>query len=158
MRKVIEGFNGRYEIEDNGNIYSNGNLMKPYVINSGYLAIKLQNKGVRTHKLIHRLVAEYFLDNPEGFDIIDHIDGNRLNNNVSNLRWCTQKQNLNYHGYEYNSGRNHYLAVLEPEDVKIIRRCREVLKLRNFEIYKLYPNVSHTTIDNVLNYKNYKNV
>lgn len=153
MIKEIIGYNGRYFIEDNGNIYSNGKLMHPYKINSGYLCIKLRNKGKVKSYLIHRLVAEYFLG---GEGVVDHIDGNRHNNNVSNLRYCTQKENLHYHGYDYNSGVNNYKSVLSMDDVKYIRECREKKGLRNCEIYKLFPNISHSVIDRVLNYKSYK--
>lgn len=155
MIKEIKNFNGRYAIDDSGNVYSNGRKMKPYLLNSGYLAIKLQLKGKRFHYLIHRLVAEYFL---EGCGVVDHIDGNRLNNRASNLRYCTQMENLHFHGYDFNSGSSHYSSIFSLEDVKEIRKCREVKNMRNCEIYKLYPNASHTAIDQVLNYKTYKKI
>ena len=153
MIKEIKSYNGRYTIDDLGNIYSKGVKMHPFKINSGYLAIKLRNNGVIKSYLIHRLVAEYFLD---GEGVVDHIDGNRLNNNVSNLRYCTQKENLHFKGYNYNSGINHYKSVFTLEDIKYIRECREIKNMRNKDIYKLFPNISHTSIDQVLNYKTYK--
>lgn len=153
MRKTIKGYNNRYSIDEYGNVYSNENKMHPYKINSGYLAIKLRNKGIVKSYLIHRLVAEYFLN---GNEIVDHIDGNRLNNQVNNLRYCTQKENLNFKGYNFNSGINHYNSIFTIDDVKYIRICREKKGMKNKEIYKLFPNVSHTAIDQVLNYKTYK--
>lgn len=156
MKKEIKGFNGRYIVEDNGNIYSNGRLMKPYVINSGYLAIKLQYKGVRYHYLVHRLVAEYFLSG-DG-DIVDHIDGDRLNNNFSNLRYCTQKENLHFHGYDYNSGCNHYKSYLSEEEISYMRHLYEDKKLEQHEIKKLYPNIPQQTINQILNYKTHKKI
>ena len=74
MIKQIEGFNNKYTIDDKGNIYSKGKLMHPFIINSGYYAIKLRYKTQVKSCLIHRLVAEYFL---EGKGVVDHIDGNR---------------------------------------------------------------------------------
>lgn len=155
MYKEISGYNGRYTIDDEGNIYSKNKRMRPFKINSGYLGIKLTNKGESKHYLIHRLVAEYFIGKQEGF-VVDHIDGNRLNNKVENLRYCTQKENLNYKGFEHHSGINHYKAVFTIEDIKYIRECREKKGMRNRDIYSLYPNVSHTAIDQVLNYKSYR--
>lgn len=155
MIKEILNFEGRYTIDENGNIYSNGKKMKPYIINSGYLAIKLQYKGKRYHYLVHRLVAEYFL---KGSGVVDHIDGNRLNNKASNLRYCTQFENLHFHGYYYNSGVSHYSSIFNEKDIKNIRDCRETKHMRNCEIYKLYPSISHSAIDQVLNYKTYKKI
>lgn len=153
MKKIIEGYNGKYTIDSFGNVYSNNKLMKPFKINSGYLAIILQHKGSRKHYLIHRLVAEYFL---EGSGVVDHIDGNRENNNVSNLRYCTQKENLHYNGFEYNSGINNYKSVFTTKQVAYIRKCREIDGMKNKDIYKIFPGISHTAIDQVLNYKTYK--
>lgn len=153
MKKEIVGYNGRYTIDDSGNIYSNNIKMHPYKINSGYLAIKLRNKGIVKSYLIHRLVAEYFLN---GSGIVDHIDGNRLNNKVNNLRYCTQKENLDFKGHDFNSGNNHCKSVFTLEQVKYIRECREITGMRNKDIYKLFPNISHSAIDQVLNYKTYK--
>ena len=144
MKKEIIGYNGKYTIDNYGNIYSNGIKMSPYKINSGYLAIKLRNKGTVKAYLIHRLVAEYFL---EGSGVVDHIDGNRLNNRV---------ENLDFKGHKFNSGNNHYKAVFTLEQVKYIRECREIKGMRNKDIYKLFPSISHTAIDQVLNYKTYK--
>lgn len=151
--KVIEGYNGRYTIDINGNIYSDGKKMSPFKINSGYLAIKLRNKGKVKHYLVHRLVAKYFL---QGEGVVDHIDGNKLNNSINNLRYCTQKENLYYHGYDYYSGVNNYKSIFTKTDVCKIRKCREIYKMRNKDIYTLYPKVSHTAIDQVLNYKTYR--
>ena len=156
MVKEIKDFNGRYTISSNGIVYSNNKQMSPYLLNSGYYAIKLQLKGKRFNYLIHRLVAEYFIDNLNSYDIVDHIDGNRLNNNSNNLRWCSQKDNLYYHGFDNVKGIKHYASVFTKEDVQKIRQYRETLKLKNKEIYNFYPSISHTAIDQILNYKTYK--
>lgn len=155
MEKIIEGFNGRYTIDDTGNIYSRGKKMKPYLINSGYLAIKLQNKGIRYHYLVHRLVAQYFL---EGEGVVDHIDGNRLNNNVTNLRYCSQKENLHYHGYAYNSGSNHYKSYFTEDKIKELRFLHEKKGMKEYEIRALNPNIPQQTINQILTYKTHKRI
>lgn len=70
--------------------------MKTYVNNSGYECIKINRKGNKKHFLIHRLVAEAFIENPFCKTEVNHIDGNKLNNNVCNLEWNTYSENLKH--------------------------------------------------------------
>lgn len=156
MIKTIVGYEGRYEIDDLGNIYSNGKLMKTYKINSGYKAIKLQYKGKRYHYLIHRLVAEYFV-NGEG-DVVDHINGNKEDNRACNLRYCTQKENIHFYGIDHNAGIRHYKSKTTIDEVLKIRELREKYNMRNCDIYKVYPDKSRSVIDSILNYKSYKKI
>lgn len=61
----------------------------------GYLRVRFcLNNGVNMTKLVHRLVAEAFIPNPNNYPFIDHIDGNPANNNAENLRWCTRSMNM----------------------------------------------------------------
>ena len=63
----------------------------------GYLQVNLWKNGNGKKYLIHRLVAEAFIDNPNNLPQIDHINTNKTDNRVCNLRWCTQKENNNNH-------------------------------------------------------------
>lgn len=98
MLKEIAGFNG-YFISDTGEVYStrNGVLyqMHPFFDSRHrYKIIKL-SKNHRTYaKLIHRLVAEAFIPNPENLPEVNHKDKNPANNHVENLNWCTRRENL----------------------------------------------------------------
>ena len=92
-------FDNSYKISNFGNIkrqYHNGkvNFLKCSILNHGYKYIQVNRNGKRKNYLIHRLVAIAFITNDnEDYSVIDHIDRNKLNNNVSNLRWCNQTIN-----------------------------------------------------------------
>lgn len=93
--KEIDFTEGRYMINENGDIYSNlsDKILKPYLNNKGYKCIVLRINGQSKKYLIHRLVAMTFLKKVEGKDIVNHIDCNKLNCNVSNLEWCDYSWN-----------------------------------------------------------------
>ena len=92
----MKEFTKGYYITKEGKIYSNiGNKglkeRKTHLIN-GYPSITIRKKVYK----VHRLVAKYFLPKVEGKGIINHKDGNKQNNNVANLEWCTQKENAQH--------------------------------------------------------------
>lgn len=74
-------------------------LLSPYTHTTGYLRINL---GRTTRKYVHRLVATAFIPNPDSKPYVDHIDGNRQNNEVSNLRWVTGEENAAHGGERHN--------------------------------------------------------
>lgn len=71
-------------------------IMKPHICERGYYRIGLTNNGKQRLVFVHRLVAAAFISNPENKPYINHKDCNRLNNNVNNLEWCTQSENVRY--------------------------------------------------------------
>lgn len=88
--------NKNYSINENGDVRNDvtGNIKKPYINKAnGYLTIDLYANNKSTKVTVHRLLAETFIPNPNNKPCIDHKDGNRLNNNLSNLRWATFSQN-----------------------------------------------------------------
>lgn len=108
--KPVVGFEGLYEVSSYGRVRTvlhytkRGNsdhalvkerILKFFLSRKGYYCIKLRKDGAAIHKKVHRLVAEAFLPNPENKTQIDHIDTNKLNNAVSNLRWATPSENKN---------------------------------------------------------------
>jgi hypothetical protein len=76
-------------------------IKKPYISNKGYMQIGLTIDKKFSTKTIHRLVAEAFIPNPNKFLQVNHIDGDKFNNNVENLEWCTAKGNIK-HAYNNN--------------------------------------------------------
>ena len=88
-----------YLINRNGDIYSKPykKIMKQQVNNDGYMGIQLTNKGNRKSFLAHRLVAMHFLKIDINRNKVNHKDGNKINNNVSNLEWVTDSENLKHY-------------------------------------------------------------
>lgn len=96
--RSVPGYEGLYIVSDDGrvrNMY--GLTLRPATKPSGYLFVSLSrpvnNKREKTWHHVHRLIAEAFLPNPENKSEVDHIDGDKTNNKVSNLRWATKLEN-----------------------------------------------------------------
>ena len=84
-----------YGVDTQGNVYSlrSGRIMRPTTHKSGYLRVTLcKNRYTRTY-LVHRLVALTYIPNPYNLAEVDHIDGNRANNDVRNLQWLSSVDN-----------------------------------------------------------------
>ena len=93
--KKVKGFEDYYEVSNIGRVKnSKGRILKPYINNKGYKCIKFQIKRLLTYYLIHRLVAENFIPNPNNYPCVDHIDSNKQNCSDTNLEWVTQKENM----------------------------------------------------------------
>lgn len=109
----VKAYVGYYEVSTTGKVRSiprtivaNDRFMKPCIENRGgrelsqevnkrrgVKRVVLYKNGISERKLVHRVVAEAFIPNPEDKPQINHIDGNPSNNNVENLEWCTAKEN-----------------------------------------------------------------
>ena len=96
-------FNGNdtdYFVSRTGDIYSNKRSrmekMSQTKTARGYVKVRLSMDGKVYNRNIHRMVAETFIPNPDNKPEVNHIDGNKKNNNVTNLEWTTRKENANH--------------------------------------------------------------
>lgn len=98
MIKHIKGYEDRYTVDEDGNVFSilRKRYRKQQHDRDGYLYVGLCKDGVVSNKYVHDLVAEAFIPNPDSLPEVNHKDENKENNNVSNLEWCTSKYNNNY--------------------------------------------------------------
>ena len=103
--KPIIGLEDTYLISDTGVVWSvkSGKNLKCGLCTQGYPMAKLfvsycaeSSKRVYKYIRVHRLVAIHFLPNPDELPMINHIDGDKTNNHVDNLEWCTQKHNVSH--------------------------------------------------------------
>lgn len=109
-------FGGVYSVSNFGQVRKeltrNGPRMLSQETNWGYKRVSIQFGSERKHFRVHRLVASAFIPNPNELPQINHIDGNKTNNHVTNLEWCTQSHNRRHaltNGlYHPPSGINHY--------------------------------------------------
>jgi hypothetical protein len=180
MRKPIneKGFENLYEITDKGEVISlQRTMVTPtneytrkeqksfgYKDKKGYLVFDLykteNGKKIRKNVKVHRLVAQAFIPNPLNKPQVNHIDGNKTNNCVSNLEWCTNSENqIHAIKNELKGGINHKNKnrKLTFEEVKYIKENHNS-KIRGKGITTLAKqfNVSESTIVQILKEKSYK--
>lgn len=114
----IVNYEGIYQISSLGNLRSldrldaaghklKGKEMSLVVKTTGYVGVTLCKNGKKTNKRVHRLVAEAFIENKENKTQVNHLDGNKTNNNVSNLVWSTPSENT-IHAYKNGLAKANY--------------------------------------------------
>ena len=103
----VKGYEGYYQVSNKGNVYSverkdsrgnkcGGRTLKPRYDKRGYFKVGLYKNGKMQNKLIHRLVTEAFIPNPENLPEVNHRDEVKTNNELSNLEWCDKSYNASY--------------------------------------------------------------
>lgn len=164
--KKIEGYEDYY-VTNEGEIislkYNKKRILKKYINKRGYYYVRLSKNGKAKSKSIHRFVALAFIENPNNYEQVNHIDGNKKNNNVDNLEWCSSHQNMR-HAIDTGlcippvfKGSNHGMAKLTEDDVIEIKKLIKENKLKSSEIGKIF-NVSKGTINHIKSGKTWKHV
>lgn len=107
--KDVKGFEGFYQVSNLGNVFSikKNKILKPTILDNGYLQVDLYKNTEHKKNNIHRLVAIAFIPNPYNLPQVNHKDEDKTNNNVWNLEWCTCKENINHGTHNFRSGIKH---------------------------------------------------
>lgn len=127
---------------------------------NGYKQCSVQIKRKRYIEYTHRLVAKYFLSNPENKHEVNHIDADKSNNSVSNLEWCTLKENR-LHAIKnglINKGEKSYMSKLTDNDVLRIKRLFRINPDFNKCQIARKLNVSDSTIHDIVKNRTWKHI
>lgn len=150
--KDILGYEGRYAVTEDGRIWNYQTNRFQTLRGSGFANKKLRRKrDYRTVVLwtygkgykyfyIHRLVAQTYLPNTENLPVVNHRDGDPMNNHFSNLEWCTQRQNID-HAFKNGlttRGVKNAQAKLTETQVRQIRKTYSTGKISQAKLAKLY--------------------
>ena len=125
--KDIKGYEGYYQASNLGRIKSirAKKIMSTEKHSRGYPQINFHVNGVRKILYIHRIIAETFLENNDKLKTVDHIDENKKNNSINNLKWCSQNENMNlFHSSIVAKKRIQKHMKLTERDVNHIRKER----------------------------------
>lgn len=163
--KELKGYSINYLISNTGKIkspdqtvdigmgriqFKKERIIKCHVSNRGYWAVGLTcEKGKSKVFHLHRLLAQTFIPNPNEYKCINHKDGNKLNNHISNLEWVTHSQN-NKHAYD--TGLKKPCRKITTEHVVQIRALSRHLGVRHFQLAAMY-NAKPSAISEIVNYK-----
>lgn len=151
--KDIKGYENLYQVSNLGNVksldkyinngtglfFKKGQNLKIKVY-KGYCYIRLNKNGEQKQFLLHRLVAEHFIPNPENKPCIDHINTDKTDNRIENLRWVTQKENVNNPLSINKMKQNHHLknrfGKLNPHSIPILQFTKDGELIRKWDCIK----------------------
>lgn len=168
--KDIEGYEGFYQVSNTGRVKSlqrevpvkNGlyrikkeSILRPFKTHNGYLSIILRNNKKSKNFLVHRLVAVAFIPNPEKKETVNHKNGVKDQNNVANLEWNTQRENL-CHALQTHLRKPKKKSLSECQALAAIT-IMSVKKRSGASISRVF-NVSKSTIDRIRKRETWKHI
>lgn len=123
---------GRVRSLRNNNVYYLNPMRRGYE-GQKYECVRLSNAEGPKNFAVHRLVASYFVPNPNNYPIVNHIDEDKLNNKASNLEWCTYSYNMTYNGLSKRKG----------EKLRNRKDCSKPIEMYTLsgELIKIFPSV-----------------
>lgn len=166
--KSLDGLvkNGdNYEISDLGNVknVTTGKIRKNQIDKDGYLWVSLYKNNKPFNAKIHRLIALAFIPNPDNKPTVNHKDGNKKNNDISNLEWSTSSEN-NKHAYDIGLKIPHKMLGEKHPNSKLSEK--DILKIREMYSYGIYSyrdlgkifNIDYTMIGKIINRDNWNHI
>lgn len=160
--KNIKDFENLYLISNFGRIKSiNRNIiLKQSIDRYGYYKLSLNKLNKPYYFTTHRLVALNFIPNIDKLPQVNHIDGNKLNNNVKNLEWTSVSDNLKHAfkiGLKNQNGERNHKSTLTKDDVLTIRDLYKNTNITHQKLSEMY-NVSRRHIGNIIQRKLWKHI
>lgn len=172
--KDIKNYEGFYQVSNLGRVkrvehkrYDRNQILKERIVkitipkNDDYPYLSLCKNGIYTRKNIHRLLAMAFIPNPNNYPAINHIDGNKKNNDLSNLEWCSYSHN-NSEAYRIglNKGTSKRVCQYDRQGklLKVwesTRKAEKELKISNSKISKVCLGKGKTAGNFIWRYEDY---
>ncbi len=156
--KDIIRYETLYQVSNLGRVKRENKIRSHTSNGNGYLKVILYKNNIPKKYFIHRLIAEYFIPNPDNKPFVNHKDGSRDNNSIENLEWCNQSENT-LHSINLNNthrGISNYAAKLTEEQILEIRNLIS-LKVLHQDIAVKY-NIHKSTVSGIATKRIWKHI